>query len=231
MKYGRYCMVLIGIGLLLLSNISVMAVTVTDPTGDVVHATWSVNNWGYASITDKPNIDITSVSADINNGKLTLSLTVVGPIVQSENTAYIVRFNTSDATYMMMYGGYGGDLNGTSWGTPNNGNYLNMSFGKVTLVGTNTITSTLNVSGTATTKVALYGTAYQYTGNPSQNLYGEFWADVAGDHPGFQVTPGGNNTGGNNTGGNTTGKKTPGFEVIPVIAAVAIAAILLRRRR
>ena len=38
-----------------------------------------------------------------------------------------------------------------------------------------------------------------------------------------------NNNNSNNTNG--TGKKSPGFEVLPVIAAVAIALILIRRKR
>ncbi len=38
-----------------------------------------------------------------------------------------------------------------------------------------------------------------------------------------------NNNNSNNTNG--TGKKSPGFEVVPVIAAIAVALILIRRKR
>ncbi len=215
-------------GTLLLASMTASAVSsYTDPTGDVVHATWAANTWGYASIGGKSNIDITGITADINDGKLTLTLTVVGPIVPSENNAYIIMFNTSDANYMMVYGGYGvaqGGQNGYSWGIPKNGNYLNMTTGTVSLGGTNdnTLSTTLNLSGSDTTKVVLYATAYEYSGNPSQGN-GEYWADVVGDHTDFQPT--------SNNGANGSSKGTPGFEILPGIAAITIAVILLRRRR
>ena len=88
-----------------------------------------------------------------------------------------------------------------------------------------------------TTTVELWGWAAEYTNYLSQTT-NEWWGDWAPNSklpftPGTGGTTGGNTTGGNTTGGNNTGggTKTPGFEVIPVIAAVAIAAILLRRRR
>jgi hypothetical protein len=227
MKLWKSSILIVSLGTLLLASMNVSAVSsYTDPTGDVVHATWAANTWGYASIGGKSNIDITGVTADINDGKLTLTLTVVGPIIQSENNAYIITFNTSDANYLMVYGGYGAGQtgqNGYSWGIPKNGNFLNMTTGNVSLGGTNdnTLTTTLNLSGSDTTKVVLYATAYEYSGNPSEN--GEYWADVVGDFTDFQPTP---------SNGTSDGSKgTPGFEILPGIAAITIAVILLRRRR
>jgi PGF-CTERM protein len=87
-----------------------------------------------------------------------------------------------------------------------------------------------------TTLQKLWGWAVEYTSLQDQTT-AEWWGDWApnSDQPSFIPTSGnntGNNTqGGNNTDGTSSGKKTPGFEVLPVLAAVAIAAILLRRRR
>ena len=105
--------------------------------------------------------------------------------------------------------------------------------GNVTISG-NTLSAVFNVMGDTTT-VELWGWAAEYTNYLSQTT-NEWWGDWAPNSK-LPFTPGtggntdGNNTDGNNTDGNNTGTKTPGFEVIPVIAAVAIAAILLRRRR
>ena len=232
MKLWKSSLVFVSMGILLLSSFTVSAVTEQDMTGDVVHATWANNVWGYADVGTKSNIDITDVSADISNGKLTLSLTVVGPVVQSENYAYVVWFNTSDANYTMIYSGFGGQQTGISLGIPKNiGDYQNMSTGTVSLEGTTTLRTTLNVSGSDTTKLSLYGTAYEYTGNPSENQYGEYWADVAGDYTDFQHTPSNGEPPGN--GNNTDGgsKGTPGFELVALLSAAAIAFVLLRRRR
>ena len=229
MKLWKSSILYVSLGALLLASMTASAVSsYTDPTGDVVHATWAANTWAYAGVSEKSNIDITDVTADINNGKLTLTLTVVGPIVPSENDAYIIMFNTSDANYMMVYGGYGvgqAGQNGYSWGFPKDNNFLNITNGTVFLGGTNNnvLTTTLNVSGSDTTKVVLYATAYEYSGNPSLNQYGEYWADVAGDYTDFQHT--------SNNGTNGSSKGTPGFEILPGIAAITIAVVLLRRRR
>ena len=125
--------------------------------------------------------------------------------------------------------------NGTGYAYALNNSYG--SEGNITISG-HTLNAVFNVLGDTST-VDLWGWAAEYTNYLSQTT-NEWWGDWAPNSK-IPFTPGtggntgnntgGNNTGGNNTNGNNTGTKTPGFEVIPVIAAVAIAAILLRRRR
>lgn len=231
MKLKKSSILFISMGTLLFASMTVSAVSFTDPTGDVVHATWANNLWGYTSIGGKSNIDITGVSADINNGTLTLALTVVGPIVPSENDYYVIMFNTSDASYMMVYGGQVWGKTGSSLGIPKNSNYLNMTTGTVTLGGTNnnTLSTTLNLSGSNTTKVVLYATAYENSGNLSEN--GEYWADVVGDYTDFQHNQSNGGNQGNGNGTSNGSKGTPGYELIAVLAAVIVAGIIVRRKK
>ena len=233
MKLWKSSMLIIGVAVLILSSITVSAVTETDPPGDVFHATWANGLWGYTTVTSgKSNIDITAISADVNDGELTLSLTVAGNIETSTNFAYVVTYNTSDAMYWMVYGGYLEEQNGFSWGMQTTGGF-NFSSGNVTLEGTNTIRSTLDLIGESD-RVDLWGMATEYTGDPQTNPYAEQWVDVAGDMPDFE-TGGGNGDGDGNGGGDGNGDGdgggTPGFEALALIAAVAIALIVLRRRK
>jgi len=109
------------------------------------------------------------------------------------------------------------------------------SFVQNVTVSGDTLSVVLDVIGN-TSKVELWGMAVEYTtfGDTTSEWWGDwapnsklpFTPDTGGSND--SNTTGGNTTGGNNTSGET---KTPGFEVIPMIAAVAIAAILLRRRR
>ena len=107
--------------------------------------------------------------------------------------------------------------------------------GSVTVTG-DTLSTVFNLRG-STSMVTLYGLTKERTLTQSGQT-DDLWTDNAR----YAYTPHStdtdmnttNNTGGNNTNGNTgtsPGKKTPGFELLPVIAAVTITALLLRRRR
>jgi len=230
MKSWKISILFLSLAILLLSSMTVSAATESDPTGDVVHATWANGLWGYAGVSGKSNVDITAISAEVSDGKLTLSLTVAGNIEISENFGYVVTYNTSDAMYMMAYGGYGTEQGGASWGMSTTGGF-NISSGNVSIEGTNTIRSTLDLVG-ENEKVDLWGMATEYTGNLTENPYAEQWVDVAGDMPDFE-TGGGENGGNGGNGGEdgTDSTGTPGFEMIAVIGTLVIALILLRRKR
>ena len=229
MKLWKSSMLFLGLAVLILSSISVTAVTESDPTGDVFHATWANGVWGYVSVTSgKTNIDITSISAEVSDGKLTLSLTVAGSIETSNNYGYVVTYNTSDAWYWMVYGGYNEEQTGFSWGMPLEGFGFNFSMGNVTIEGTNTLTTTLDLIGESE-KIEFWAMATEYTGDPNTNPYAEHWVDVAGDMADY-VTDDDNLPPSNGTNGNGTGG-TPGFEVLTLIAAVAVAFIFFKRRK
>lgn len=235
MKLKNCCMVMISLLILLGSCFTVAATSISDGTGDVWHWAKSVSgtSWSWqGNVGNKPNIDITEVSYTVNQDKITLSLKVSGAIQTSDKVVYYIFYNSTDTQYMLSYS------NGTGGGWGMKGmNYAsaeNFTSGNVTISG-GTLSVVLNVLGD-TSKVELWGWAAEYTTTvgPSQTA-NEWWGDWAPNTklPFTPPTGGntGNNTGGDNTSGNNTGTKTPGFEVLPLIAAVAIATILLRRRR
>jgi hypothetical protein len=228
MKRLKYAMVCSALFLLIGASFTVAADTITDPTGDVWHYTYTGTAYPWAgSVGDKPNIDITQVSATVNGNNLTLSLTVAGTIQYSAKDWYWAYYNTTDTTYSMYW------YNGTGVGiaSKQGGGY---DFVQNLTISGNTISAVFKVLG-ATSKVELWGWAAEYTTLGVGQTTNEWWGDWAPNSKiPFSTTPTGNHTGnntGNNTGGNNSGKKTPGFEVLPLIAAVAIAAVLLRRRR
>lgn len=227
LKYGMVCAALC---LLIGASFTVAAETITDPSGDVWHWSHVGTAWSWVgNVGGKPNIDITEISYTVNNNKLTLSLKVSGTIQTSEKVVYMVYFNSTDTSYWLEYS------NGTGggWGIKKTG--MNFTSAENVTISGNTLSIVLDALGD-TSKVDLWGYAFEYTlvGDQTTN---EWWGDWAPNTKiPFSTTQDGNtgnDTGdntGNNTGGNA-GKGTPGFEVLPVIAAVAIAAILLRRRR
>lgn len=221
MKLKKIGIALVVTTVFILSAFTAAATTITDGTGDVWHWSYIGTKWSWAgNIADKPDIDITQISTTVNGNSVTLSLTVVGTIQSSPKIYYWAYFNTTDSTYNLYW------FNGTGYAFATNHSYGYES-GNITISG-RTLNAVFNVLGDTST-VELWGWAAEYTDYLSQTT-NEWWGDWAPNSK-IPFTPGTGGNTGNNTGGNNTGTKTPGFEVIPVIAAVAIAAILLRRRR
>lgn len=227
---------MISLLILLGSCFTAAAVSVSDGTGDVWHWANTGTAWSWGgNVGNKPNVDITEISYAVNDNKITLSLKVSGTIQTSDKVVYWVWYNSTDATYWLSYSNGTGNGFGMKKGEMNLTSYENFttSTENITISG-NTLSVVLNVLGD-TSEVELWGWAAEYTNYLSQTT-NEWWGDWAPNSK-LPFTPGtggntdGNNTDGNTNDGNTTGTKTPGFEVIPVIAAVGIAAILLRRRR
>jgi hypothetical protein len=225
MKLKKVSIALVVTTLFVLSAFTAEALTLTDGTGDVWHWAYNGTTWSWGgNVADKPDLDITQVSATVTENHLTLSLTVVGTIRASQKIYYWAYYNTTDSTYSMYW------ANGTGYAFATNHSYGYES-GNISISG-NTLIAVFDVMGQTSTG-DLWGWAAEYS-NFANQATNEWWGDWAPNSK-LPFTPGtggntGNNTGGNNTG-NNTGKKTPGFEVLPVIAAVAIAVILLRRRR
>jgi len=236
--YGLVCSVVV---VLIGASFTVAAETVTDPTGDVWHhpnngveGSWS------GTVTNKPNIDITQISATMSGGNFTLTLTVAGTIDKSSssNVYYSVTCNTTDSQYhILLSNGYEQGIQAipSEHDVENNG-VLNVSGNTLSAVF-------VNMGNPTATIVDVWGTVTQYAQPGPGATTREYWEDWAPDSKiPFNTTqtgnqgniPGenpGNTNNGNTTGGNNAGKKTPGFEILPVIAAVTISAIILRRRR
>jgi hypothetical protein len=228
MKVRKSSIIGIGLCVILCSSFIASAESISDGTGDVWHWSQTGTAWSWTgNVAGKPNIDITQVSAIVNGNKLTLSLSVAGAIQYSPKIWYWAFFNTTDSSYSMYW------YNGTGFGIASNHSFGYDYVQNLTISGS-TLRAVFNVLGD-TSRVELWGWAAEYTTVGTSQTTNEWWGDWAPNSK-LPFTPGtggytGNNTGENQTGGNNTGKKTPGFEVIPVIAAVAVAAILLRRRR
>jgi hypothetical protein len=213
------------------------ATTVTDPTGDVWHWSETGGLWGWSgNVVSKPNIDITQMTADVSGGQLILTMTVSGVIENTDKTVYWMYYNTTDTSYWAYWS------NGAGYGYGFHPNQTMPILAASVTISGNTATAKFNVTS-AETAQKFWGWAAQYTVLESTNGTNEWWGDWAPNSE-LPFTPpgttGGNTNTGNNTGGNTntgnnsgssSGSKTPGFELVPVVAAVAIAAILLRRRR
>lgn len=226
---------MISLLILLGSCFTAAATSISDGTGDVWHWSQTGAAWAWSgNVVTKPNIDITQLTADVNGGQFVLTMTVAGMIENTDKTGYWMFYNTTGTSYLVVW------TNGNGYGFSSRPNQTMPEMATVTVSG-NTITAKFNVKSVPAAQ-KFWGWAAQWTGTLGSNTT-EWWGDWApnSQFP-YSTTPGGNpgnntggnpgnNTGGNNTSGNTTEKKTPGFEIVPVIAAVAIAAILLRRRR
>lgn len=227
---------MIGVLVLLLSSITVSAETETDPTGDVYHAKMIDSVWSYQlSVDSKPYIDITELTYTISGGQLTLSMKVSGNIQSSENIAYMAWFNTSDATYQMYLIN---DQKLVMGMNTENGSMPVMN-SDITISG-DTITCSIELVGTDDTSLEFWGSAMEYTeigiknsewwGDFTPGTYAPFWGQD-GDGDGDGDTNGGGDVNGDGSGSGTDGDGTPGFEAIAVITALAIAIIILRRRK
>jgi len=204
--WKRSILLFVGIAVLLLSTLTVSAES--DDTGDVWHWKYSETGYSWEHSGGKPNIDITSVSYEITGSEVTLTMTVAGTIEDSEKILYFMYLigdgeTVGQASYMNGEGGY---LTGLYQG----GDLVNPVSG-------NTFTATFNITDpSATYSVWAYSGEYA-TGDES----GEAWWDYAPNTyaPWYGL------------GSDSKGGGTPGFEIIAVITALAIALIILRRRR
>ena len=221
MKLWKSSICLVGFAVLVLSCFTASAASINDGTNDIWHWAQSGTAWSWGgNVGNKPNIDITEVSYSVNENKITISLQVSGDIQTSDKVVYWVFYNSTDTQYWLSYtngSGSGFGMKGMNFTSEQN---VTISGGKLSVV--------LDALGD-TSKVDLWGWAVEYTTLGSQTT-NEWWGDWAPNEK-FTYdtgTPGDNIPPGNDS--SPPEKKTPGFEVVAVIAAVAIALIFVRRR-
>lgn len=214
----------IGVGIaavILLTSGAAMAETISDDTNDVFHWHWNENlaSYGWAQATsDKPNIDITEISADASGGQLTITLRVRGSIEDDEDVWYWAWYNTTEATYYLSYNNGNGSLFGV--GT----NYTQFMQANATASG-DTITGTIDLigSGARVKFWAWAATGYNMGGNS-----GEYWQDWAPqDYAPELDTDGGDNGGGGDGGDGGI----PGFGLLLAVGALALGAVTLATKR
>jgi hypothetical protein len=208
--------------MLVLTSIPSLAVTETEGTNDVFHGIMSGGAQGFYYTDEKDNIDITSISYEVNNGNVTLTMTVDGVIEDSGLIVYYVYYTSAEATYWMMYANGSGIVYCDK-------DYTIGTNAEVTASG-NTITGVFPLYGTDTSKVDLYGTAYQYT--QANNPNAEYWVDWNPNaHTGAPAAAAQEEDDGGDTDSGDDNKGSPGFEAIVLIAAIAVALIILRRKK
>lgn len=233
MKLWKSSMLIMGVAvLLLLSMIASADESVTDGTGDIYHWAWNADvgtyNWQIAT-DDKPNIDITGLSFDINGDTATFTMTVDGSIEDSEVTNYWSTY-TSDENITYFY-------------TYNNGQVIGMASNTETTmfdmeadftVTDSTLTVMFDSVGEGTTDIEFYGYAHTWTETSGES--GESWWDYAPDtyfEGDIDVGDDEDATDedDDDDGGTPSEPSTPGFEMIVVLAAIALAFIILRRKK
>jgi hypothetical protein len=229
MNLWKYGIVFVVLCILICTSFSASAVSFSDPIGDVHYGNASDN---YGKIDNRPNVDITQLSVTVKGNRITLSITVAGGIQISDDVMYTAYINSTDTRYTMLLNNndyiMGASVNRSSGVYE----YANDS---VTVSG-DTLSVVFNLHSSASMET-IYGLTQERERTQS-GLTGDLWFDNAK----FAYTTNStdsdvnttNNTDGNNTNGDTgtlPGEKTPGFEILPVIVAITITVILLRRRR
>ncbi len=235
----RTIYITMSLGLIMALSQIVSAETYSDDTGDVAHWEYTGTAWGWEyNLANKPNIDITELSYSTSEGKVTITMKVIGSIESSEFVAYWAMMNTSDSTFLMTYsngegGGYAMNTGGVSG---------QMDFEPVISVNGNTLSCTYNISSESFEGAEFWGYAAEYT-NEEYTEQQEWWGDWApnsnspfyGDQP---ETPddgndendnGSESQDGNESGGNNGG--TPGFELLTLFVGLIAVIILIRKRK
>jgi hypothetical protein len=229
MKLRSYGIVIVSLLVLLGSCFTAAATSISDGTGDIWHWAQTGTSWSWqGNVGNKPNIDITEVSYTVNEDKITLSLKVSGTIQTSDKIVYWVYYNSTDTQYWISY------TNGTGVGFGMKG--MNITSADNVTISGDTLSVVLDVLGD-TSKIELWGYAVEYT-TTAMDQYSEWWGDWAPNEKftydtgtGGSSSPGGTNGTTPDNNGSSPQSNTPGFEIILVIAAIAIALVLIRKRR
>jgi len=225
--------------MLVLTGISVSAEI--DETGDVFHwkgVDW--RNWGW-NVQDRPNIDITDVSYTAGD-RLTISLTVQGS-VNSEKSYYHVWYNSSDAWYHLHYSpddetepiAVALPIDFYSWDMEDMMNYTEPEW-ESSIIDDNTITVTIDWVTEDHTMNGFHGWAQQWENEEEKMI--EAWFDFApnnyawyGEYDDYYSDET-NNNGENGNGGSTTDENgSPGFEVVALIAGIALLIFVFRKKK
>jgi len=224
MKLRKSSILFVSVAVMLLSSMAVSAdKTESDPTGDVWHWTYidGMYGWDY-NIAGKPHIDITEISYAVSGAQVTLTLKIAGTITDSELVSYRAMLYTSDSDYSLTW------INNEciAFGT-DTVDGSQMDYDPEIMVSENTISATFDVVGTFSTGVELVGSAFEYTSVGDTNV--EWWADWAPEtsSPYWEEDDGD----GDGDGTTTPPSGTPGFETIAFIGAIAVALIILRKRK
>lgn len=212
------------------------ASAITDGTGDIYHWSASESSWSWGAYSgEKPNIDITEVDYSVSGSDITATIKVDGEIQSSETIFYYVYLVSDTGEYFAYY------YNGIAMWSGTDG-YLGEG-GIISQYSATGDTLTLTFSPTNPSETfTIYGYAQELS-SAADMATSEWWADYApatyapwytaeedtsGD--GTQDTTTGDDLGSGDSGSSST-TNTPGFEIITLLAAIAVALIFLRKRK
>ncbi len=231
MKLKKYNLFVVGMMVLMMFCFSASAETVDDDNDDIFHATWDETLLKYTtspSSVDKPSIDITGMSAEVDGTNLTITLTVAedGEIVNSSLVGYTVFYNTSDAAYVVIYSSGISIVTSISIDNP-----LDFGMGEASAEG-NILTATIELKGEETSPTEFYAMSMETSVPSTDPSYAtaERWLDWA-PNSFMNIELAGGDGDGDGDGDDGTSTGTPGFETLAVIAALGIALFIFRRRK
>lgn len=226
MRAQKSCIIIVMFVLLMLLSINAMAIN--DDTGDLYHYIYSDNKWSWEAYSgEKDQIDITDISYSMEGSQVTLTMTCADTIAVNDKIALTMYLQSDDdSSYLVMY------VSSSDMGTVlGQGDYQGFYELLENPVTGNIFTATFEVSN-PDADYEVWGFSAEYLDIGDQG--GEAWWDYAPDSNAPWYIPGDNNNNNNNNDGTTTNEKddgTPGFEAIILLAAVAVALILIKRRR
>ena len=97
MKIWKSSILFLGVAMLMLSAVSVSAIS--DPEGDVYHQTFDDGQYTWDLFGERENIDVTDISYSVSGNNVTLSLTVKGSIQNNANILYYAYLRKDITSY------------------------------------------------------------------------------------------------------------------------------------
>ena len=188
--------------------------SLTDSTGDVYYQPGGGQDI-QTGIASQPDIDISLVSYETDDDTLTLKITVVGEIAESEQILYYGECESSDAVYQFTY--KNNDLQV----------FVETDAGKLPVdsevdVVDNTLFVMIPLQTTDATMSDLYAYAHFYE-DAVELMMGPKYVDTTADIDNDSVPSDGSSS--------SNGPGTPGFDIILFLAACVVVGIIIQKRR
>ena len=222
MKLRKSSILFVSVAVMLLSSMAVSAdKTESDLTGDVWHYEWADGIFVGWEPVSRPDIDITELSYTVSGDRVTLTLKVLGTITNSELISFWFSLNTIDSSYTVMW--INGELLSGIGTDTGEGSHIDMD-PEISVNG-GTLSATFDVVGTFTGD-ELTGHAQEFT--KAGDVTAGHWQDLVPDD---DPSDGQGDDGNGDDGGDKPPTGTPGFELMAVIGAIAVALIILRKRK
>lgn len=229
------------------------ASAVTEGTGDIFHYKKTGDSWSWGAYSSgKSDIDLTSVDYSVSGSDVTVTLTVSGTIQTSDKFFYYVYLESAEGKYFIYYVNGFAMWAGTDGFSGEGGMITDFTASGGTFTATFTPTNPSN-------SFNVYGYAWEVL-STTDFVTADVWADYAPNTYAPWYTAGDDDLPDDDDDDNPpvdddddnppaddndddTGdakgddddddedKGIPGFEIVTIIAAIAVALIILRRKK